>query len=139
MKQGGTWHHLRQCLTCGLTGCCDSSPNQHASHHAHDAGHPVFRTAEANEDWAWCVVDESTLRQEADGSWSEIDTFFEAGLWYAQQLASEGGPVAPADDATTADGFPLGAWAATYRARRRAGEIDPDQATALEALPGWHW
>ncbi|HET9519602.1 MAG TPA: UBP-type zinc finger domain-containing protein [Candidatus Limnocylindrales bacterium] len=139
MRVGGTWVHLRQCLGCGLTGCCDDSPNQHASHHAHDAGHAVFRSAEAGEDWSWCVVDEATLRREADGSWSEIDTFFEAGLWYAQQVAADSGTVEPAPDATMDDGFPLGTWASTYRARQRDGVIDPEQAKALEALPGWTW
>jgi hypothetical protein len=139
MRVGGTWVHLRQCLGCGLTGCCDDSPNQHASHHAHDAGHAVFRSAEDGEDWSWCVVDEATLRREADGSWSEIDTFFDAGLWYAQQIAADSGTVEPAPDATMDDGFPLGTWASTYRARQRDGVIDPDQAEALEALPGWTW
>ena len=139
MKSGGTWLHLRQCLSCGLTGCCDSSPNQHASHHARDAGHPVFRSAEEDEDWSWCVVDEQTLRQDADGSWSDVDTFFEAGLWYAQQIAADSGTVEPAPNATTDDGFPLGTWARTYRDRRRDGAIDPEQVDALEALPGWRW
>ncbi len=31
---GGRWVHLRVCRTCGHIGCCDSSPNQHASKHA---------------------------------------------------------------------------------------------------------
>ena len=25
------WVHLRMCMTCGQIGCCDSSPNRHAS------------------------------------------------------------------------------------------------------------
>ena len=24
LKMGGTWVHLRLCLTCGHVGCCDS-------------------------------------------------------------------------------------------------------------------
>ena len=54
---GGTWVHLRLCLTCGLVACCDSSPNRHASAHARVDGHPVVRTLQADEDWAWCFVD----------------------------------------------------------------------------------
>ena len=27
---GTPWVHLRQCLTCGQVGCCDSSPMRHA-------------------------------------------------------------------------------------------------------------
>jgi hypothetical protein len=58
LKIGGRWLHLRMCQTCGKIGCCDSSPNRHASHHAHEAGHPVARSVEPGEDWSWCYVDE---------------------------------------------------------------------------------
>ena len=55
---GGTWMHLRMCHTCGRIGCCDSSPNRHASRHAHASGHPVLRSVEPGEEWSWCTVDE---------------------------------------------------------------------------------
>ncbi len=55
---GGRWVHLRMCQTCGRIGCCDSSPNQHATKHAHAAQHPILRSVEPGEDWSWCVVDE---------------------------------------------------------------------------------
>ncbi|MEX1281197.1 MAG: UBP-type zinc finger domain-containing protein [Acidimicrobiia bacterium] len=55
---GGTWVHLRHCPACGTTRCCDSSPNRHASKHAAADGHPVVRSAEPGETWAWCYVDE---------------------------------------------------------------------------------
>jgi len=58
LKSGSRWVHLRMCQTCGEIGCCDSSPNRHASHHAHDAAHPVARSIEPGEDWSWCYVDE---------------------------------------------------------------------------------
>ena len=58
MKTGDTWMHLRTCQTCGVTLCCDSSPNQHASKHAHKSGHPVISSAEPGERWLWCYVDE---------------------------------------------------------------------------------
>jgi hypothetical protein len=48
---GGWWLHLRRCAQCGHIGCCDNSPEQHASHHAHDAGHPVIASFEPGEDW----------------------------------------------------------------------------------------
>jgi hypothetical protein len=47
----GWWFHLRRCASCGHVGCCDSSPSQHASHHAATSGHPVVRTFEPDEDW----------------------------------------------------------------------------------------
>jgi uncharacterized UBP type Zn finger protein len=50
------------CQTCGTIGCCDSSPNRHASRHAREAAHPVARSVEPGEDWSWCYVDELMLR-----------------------------------------------------------------------------
>jgi uncharacterized UBP type Zn finger protein len=58
LKSGSRWVHLRMCQTCGKIGCCDSSPNRHASRHAHEDGHPVARSVERGEDWSWCYVDE---------------------------------------------------------------------------------
>ena len=58
LKSGDRWLHLRVCLTCGKVGCCDSSPNQHASKHAAAEGHPIVRSAEPGEDWCWCYEDE---------------------------------------------------------------------------------
>lgn len=55
---GATWEHLRQCLTCGRTGCCNLSPNRHASAHAQETGHPMIRSAEPGEDWLWCYPDD---------------------------------------------------------------------------------
>jgi CPA1 family monovalent cation:H+ antiporter len=50
--------HLRLCLACGHVGCCDSSPERHASGHFHEGGHPVMRSFETGEAWRWCFVDE---------------------------------------------------------------------------------
>jgi uncharacterized UBP type Zn finger protein len=61
LKTGDPWVHLRMCLTCGKVGCCDSSPNRHATAHFHESGHPLIRSAEPGEEWAWCYVDEVTL------------------------------------------------------------------------------
>jgi hypothetical protein len=47
----GWWLHLRRCAECGHIGCCDSSPSQHASKHAHSAGHPVAASFEPGEHW----------------------------------------------------------------------------------------
>ena len=53
MATDGWWFHLRRCAHCGHVGCCDSSPSQHASHHAVDFQHPVVRSFEPDEDWFW--------------------------------------------------------------------------------------
>jgi uncharacterized UBP type Zn finger protein len=58
LKIGGRWLHLRMCMTCGKIGCCDSSPNRHASGHAREEQHPIARSAEPDEDWSWCFVDQ---------------------------------------------------------------------------------
>jgi uncharacterized UBP type Zn finger protein len=58
LKIGGRWVHLRMCLVCGHVGCCDSSPNRHATAHFHSTLHPVMRSVEPGEDWGWCYVDE---------------------------------------------------------------------------------
>ncbi len=60
-ERGDSWVHLRICMTCGLVACCDASPNTHASRHAQATGHPVVRSFEPGEDWAWCYVDETYL------------------------------------------------------------------------------
>jgi hypothetical protein len=57
MTVGSSWVHLRMCLACGLVGCCDSSPNRHATAHASEARHPVVRSVEPGEAWRWCYVD----------------------------------------------------------------------------------
>jgi hypothetical protein len=61
MKIGSGWVHLRTCQECGVTLCCDSSPNQHASNHAREMGHPVVISAEPGERWLWCYVDEEMV------------------------------------------------------------------------------
>lgn len=61
IQSGDEWLHLRTCQTCGVTLCCDSSPNQHASKHARHSKHPVAISAEPGEQWAWCYVDEQII------------------------------------------------------------------------------
>lgn len=58
LKIGSRWVHLRLCLTCGKVGCCDSSPNRHATKHAMADHHPIVRSIEPGESWRWCYVDE---------------------------------------------------------------------------------
>lgn len=61
LKTGDRWVHLRMCVACGKVGCCDSSPNQHASQHAREDGHAIVRSAEPGETWSWCYVDQVGL------------------------------------------------------------------------------
>jgi hypothetical protein len=59
VKTGSRWVHLRTCQECGVTLCCDNSPNQHATKHAHATGHPVIASAEVNERWLYCYPDDA--------------------------------------------------------------------------------
>ncbi len=58
---GGWWVHLRRCAQCGHIGCCDSSPEQHATKHAADTGHPVVRSFEPGENWFWNYATETAF------------------------------------------------------------------------------
>lgn len=51
--EGSWWFHLRRCAECGHIGCCDSSPNRHATAHEAATGHPVIRSYEPGENWFW--------------------------------------------------------------------------------------
>ena len=58
-KRGDSWIHLRTCQECGVTLCCDSSPNRHASKHADAHQHPVIASAEPGERWLYCYPDDT--------------------------------------------------------------------------------
>ena len=74
-RNGGWWFHLRRCAACGHIGCCDSSPNQHATRHAREQGHPILTSFEPGEDWFFddrdgsAVRTSSLLRSPAAPSW----------------------------------------------------------------------
>ena len=59
VKTGDRWLHLRTCQACGVTLCCDSSPNKHASKHAKAVEHPVIASAEPGERWLYCYPDDA--------------------------------------------------------------------------------
>lgn len=64
LKTGDTWVHLRECLTCGHVGCCDSSKNKHATKHFHATEHPLVQSFQPGEDptgatwtrWSWSLA-----------------------------------------------------------------------------------
>jgi low temperature requirement protein LtrA len=53
------WVHLRLCQICGHVGCCDSSKFKHATKHFEETGHPIIKSIEPGENWAWCYLDET--------------------------------------------------------------------------------
>jgi hypothetical protein len=58
---GSPWVHLRICRICGHVGCCDQSPNRHATKHFQATGHPIIEGYDPPEGWGWCYVDEVFL------------------------------------------------------------------------------
>jgi len=58
LASGDEWVHLRLCLECGHVGCCDDSPNRHATKHFGKTKHPIMRSFEPGEDWGFCFVDQ---------------------------------------------------------------------------------
>jgi hypothetical protein len=43
-RLGSTWVHFRMCQSCGHVGCCDASPNRHATAHHRQTQHPLIRS-----------------------------------------------------------------------------------------------
>jgi hypothetical protein len=58
LSSGDWWVHLRLCRICGHVGCCNDSPNRHATRHFHETGHPIIEGYDPPEGWGWCYVDE---------------------------------------------------------------------------------
>jgi len=61
LREGTQWVHLRICLGCGHVGCCDNSPEMHATRHFKDSDHALMRSLEPGEEWSWCFVDEIAM------------------------------------------------------------------------------
>ena len=59
VRIGARWVHLRTCQQCGVTLCCDNSPNRHARAHFGSSGHPVIASAEPGERWLYCFADDA--------------------------------------------------------------------------------
>ena len=58
VEMGSGWVQLRLCLVCGHVGCCDSSPNRHATAHYRDTHDPVIRSIEPGAEWGYCYEDD---------------------------------------------------------------------------------
>jgi uncharacterized UBP type Zn finger protein len=58
LRIGGWRVHLRVCMSCGHLGCCNDSPNRHATAHFRSTGYPVIESYEPGEDWWYCYLDD---------------------------------------------------------------------------------
>ena len=61
LASGSWWVHLRLCRRCGHVGCCDSSPNPHATKHFQTSRHPIIEGYDPPEGWGWCYLDETFI------------------------------------------------------------------------------
>jgi Zn-finger in ubiquitin-hydrolases and other protein len=61
LADGGWWFHLRRCAQCGHIGCCDSSPQRHATAHFHTTQHPIIASFEPGEAWFYSYVTEDFI------------------------------------------------------------------------------
>jgi uncharacterized UBP type Zn finger protein len=61
LKLGAHWVELRECLSCGHIGCCDSSKYKHARQHFLATRHPIITSAVPGETWAYCYIDQRIL------------------------------------------------------------------------------
>lgn len=57
LKTGDNWVQVRKCMTCGYTGCCDSSKNRHARKHFEESNHPIIDSNTPGAEWQWCYID----------------------------------------------------------------------------------
>lgn len=79
LKLGERWIGLRLCLTCGHVGCCDDSPNTHATKHFHATQHPLIRSLERGDRWGWCYVDKKLfdpIPARLPGMWARLKARF---------------------------------------------------------------
>ena len=135
--EGTRWVHLRQCLVCGQTLCCDNSPRRHMRGHWQSAGHAVMKGVSRGDNWTWCFEHDAPIREGA-GGWETYDPFAEAGVpVMAAHIAA--GATMPRPDFMTADEFPLGDWVGYVRDLHHDHELDPKDQEAIEAIPGWSW
>lgn len=58
LRIGDRWVELRICMSCGGVRCCDSSKNRHATRHYEASTHPIIKSFQPGETWAWCYPDQ---------------------------------------------------------------------------------
>ena len=82
---------------------------------------------------------EQRLQEMPEWTWTPIDDLWESGFQHLQQyVAAEGDSRVP-QTYTAVDGFRLGSWVNTQRARHNNQRLEPARAERLAKLPGWVW
>lgn len=70
LRIGAQWVHLRVCMSCGHAGCCDDSPNRHATAHFEASRHPIIQSYEPGEAWWYCYLDDLVFEVDGGPSFS---------------------------------------------------------------------
>jgi Helicase associated domain/Transcription factor WhiB len=113
-------------------------PQQHRAADGFYLGAWVYR--QRSERAAGRLRPARAARLEALPGWtwdSRHHADFEAGIAALTRFADEHGHACPTARCVAPDGFKLGRWVANHRHRR--AELDLEQVSRLEALPGWDW
>lgn len=70
-------------------------------------------------------------------NWNALEYAWEEGFRYLNEFSEQVGSAKVAKDYKTANGYPLGQWAAVQR--NTVESMSPERKTRLESLPGWVW
>ena len=131
--EGTRWVHLRECLVCGRTLCCDNSPRRHMRAHWQSVGHAVMKGVSPGDDWTWCFSHDAPIREAAGGS-GHLRRL-RRGRRPGDGRPHRRGASIPRPDYFTADDFPLGDWVGYVRELHADKELDPADEEAIEAIP----
>src|ERR1700704_3097723 len=95
LQSGSVWLHLRICRSCGHVGCCDDSPNRHATKHFHATGHPVIEGYDPSEGWGWCYIDNVILDPAQRSDPALLLTLASEAAHKPRRVSGQSGPVQP--------------------------------------------
>ncbi|MBF6333518.1 DEAD/DEAH box helicase [Nocardia transvalensis] len=89
------------------------------------------------------IPPDTSAKRERRFSWKSSETWWGIGIQAARQFTTRTGSLdeLPVDHVEVVDDYPfhLYHWVNRVRLGRRKGELDPERAEEVEALPGWQW